>query len=112
MPIDDSDKEQIPSKPIERLFPFAIRARILIVGRDILARSKSRLHFVLITEDLSETSRAEILQEYSHYPIVQHYTMPQLDEYLGVKGTKVVGFRKSDLAKSIYSGLKAYRINK
>ena len=35
--------------PVERLFPFVLRSRILIVGRDTLARSKSRLQFIMIT---------------------------------------------------------------
>jgi hypothetical protein len=50
-------KAQSSAKPVERLFPFALRARILIVGREALLRSKSRLHFILITHDLSENSR-------------------------------------------------------
>ena len=44
-------KKQNPARPVERLFSFVLRSRILIVGRDTLARSKSRLHFVLITRD-------------------------------------------------------------
>src|SRR5690242_1010944 len=42
-------KEVAESKPVERLFPFVLRSRNLIVGRDTLSRSKSKLHFVLIT---------------------------------------------------------------
>jgi hypothetical protein len=105
-------KEQNPAQPVERLFSFVLRSRILIVGRDTLARSKSRLHFVLITQDLSETSRAEILSNYAHYPVVQHYTPEELEKFFGIKGTKVIGFEKSGLAQSIYAGLKQYRINK
>jgi len=97
--------------PVERLFPFALRARILIVGRDTLARSKSRLHFVLITEDLSESSQSEILSGFAHYPIVRHYTMQELETFFGLKGTRVIGFAKSRLAQSIYAELKQYRVN-
>ena len=104
-------KEQGPVRPVERLFRFVLRSRILIVGRDTLARSKSRLHFVLITHDLSETSRAEILSDFAHYPVVQHYTAIELEKFFGIKGAKVIGFEKSGLAKSLYAGLKAYRIN-
>jgi hypothetical protein len=43
--------------PVKRLFPFVSRARILIIGRDTLRRSKGKLHFVLITRDISENSR-------------------------------------------------------
>jgi hypothetical protein len=105
-----SEKKPAASRP-ERLFPFAQRSRILIVGRDNLARSKSRLHFLLITDDLSETSRSDILSQFAHYPIIRHYGMKDLQAFFGFKGTKVVGFAKSDLAQSIYAELKQYRIN-
>ena len=98
-------------KPVERLFPFVLKARILLVGRDTLRRSKSKLHFVLITTDLSEGSRAEILQDFAHYPIVQKYTSAELDTFFGIKGAKVVGFAKSQLAQSIYAEMKESRIN-
>jgi hypothetical protein len=99
-------------KPIERLFPFVIRSRILIPGRDSLVRSKSRLHFVLITHDLSEASRAGILADFAHYPVVQHYTAEELEKFFGLKGTKVIGFQKSGLAQSLYAELKQHRINR
>ncbi|MCX6923068.1 MAG: hypothetical protein NT154_07650 [Verrucomicrobia bacterium] len=104
-------KKAIAVKPVERLFPFVIRSRILIPGRDSLLRSKSRLHFVLITHDLSETSRAAVLADFAHYPVVQHYTAGDLEKFFGVKGAKVVGFQKSGLAQSLYAELKQYRIN-
>jgi hypothetical protein len=104
-------KRQNPARPVERLFSFVLRSRILIVGRDTLARSKSRLHFVLITHDLSATSREEILSDYAHYPVVQHYTTEDLEKFFGIKGAKVIGFKKSGLAQSLYAELKAYRIN-
>jgi hypothetical protein len=104
-------KNREPAQPVERLFSFVLRSRILIVGRDTLARSKSRLHFVLITRDLSEKSRAEILSDFAHYPVVQHYTMEELEKFFGIKGAKVIGFKKSGLAQSLYAELKAHRIN-
>jgi hypothetical protein len=104
------DKQTLP-QPVERLFPFVLRSRILIVGRDTLARSKSRLHFVLITHDLSENSQSEILAEFAHYPVVQHYTQQELQTFFGLNGAKVIGFAKSGLAKSVYAALKQYRIN-
>jgi hypothetical protein len=105
-------KEQNLVRPVERLFPFVSRSRILMVGRDTLAHSKSKLHFVLITHDLSETSRAEILSDFAHYPVVQHYTSKELEKLFGIKGAKVIGFEKSGLAQSLYAELKAYRINR
>jgi len=105
-------KKQSPVRAAERLFSFVLRSRILIVGRDTLARSKSKLHFVLITRDLSETSRAKILSDFAHYPVVQHYTEEKLEEFFGITGAKVIGFQKSGLAQSLYAELKEHRINK
>ena len=99
-------------KSVERLFPFVLKSRILMIGRDTLRRSKSKLHFVLITTDISEGSRAEILTEYSHYPVIQKYNSSDLDKFFGVKGAKVVGFAKSGLAQSIYAEMKESRINR
>lgn len=104
--------DDVPAKPVERLFPFVLKSRALIVGRDTLARSKSNLHFILITTDISENSREQILKDYAHYPVVQHYTEADVEGYFALKGTKVVGFAKSGLAQSIYAELKSYRINK
>jgi hypothetical protein len=100
------------SRPVERLFPFVLRSRNLIVGRDTLGRSKSRLHFILITTDISENSRNEIRSAFSHYPIVEKYTSADLEKHFGLKGAKVVGFAKSGLAQSLYAELKQHRINK
>lgn len=105
-------KPSKPAKPVERLFPFALRARILIVGRQTLLRSKRRLHFVLITTDLSEQSRKEVLSDFVHYPVVQRYTAVELEHFFRLKGTKVLGFAKSSLAQSIYAEMKEYRLNK
>jgi hypothetical protein len=105
-------KEPGPAKPVERLFPFVLRSRSLLIGRETLGRSKSRLHFVLITLDISEQSRAEVLSDFAHYPIVQLYTSAELEHYFGVKGAKVIGFQKSGLAQSIYAELKQHRLNK
>jgi hypothetical protein len=101
-----------PAKPVERLFPFVVRSRILLVGRDTLRHSKSKLHFVLITLDISEQSRAEVLSNFAHYPVVQHYTSAELEQFFGLKGTKVLGFAKSGLAQSVYAELKQHRLNK
>ena len=100
-----------PTKPVERLFPFVLRARNLLVGRQTLRHSKSKLHFVLITRDISEASRAEILSDFKHYPVVQHFTAADLEEFFGIKGAKTIGFAKSGLAQSIYAELKEHRIN-
>jgi hypothetical protein len=105
-------KAQGTAKPVERLFPFVLRSRILLIGRETLQRSKSKLHFVLITHDISDKSRDEVLAEFTHYPVVQLYTSEQLEQFFGLRGAKVVGFGKSGLAQSIYAEVKQYRLNK
>ena len=105
-------KRQNPARAVEQLFPFVLRSRILMAGRDTLTRSRGKLHFVLITHDLSETSRAEILSDFAHYPVVQHYTSKELEKLFGIKGAKVIGFEKSALAQSLYAELKTHRINR
>jgi hypothetical protein len=104
--------EPTAAKSVERLFPFVLKSRNLLVGRDTLRRSKSKLHFVLITTDISEGSRTEILTDFSHYPVVQKYTSEELATFFGIKGAKVVGFAKSGLAQSIYAEMKESRINR
>ena len=99
------------SKPVERMFPFVLRSRILLVGRDTLARSKGKLHFVLITTDISENSREQIMRDFAHYPIIRRYTAADLEGFFNIRGAKVVGFAKSNLAQSVYKELKEYRIN-
>jgi hypothetical protein len=98
-------------RPVERLFPFVLRAGILMIGRDTLGRNKGKLHFVLITEDISEAVRDEILVDFKHYPVVQHYGPADLEKHFGIKGAKTIGFTKSGLAQSIYAELKEHRIN-
>jgi len=103
--------EPAPTRSIGRLFPFVLRAGILLVGREKLHHNKGKLHFVLITEDIAENVRAEILLDFKHYPVVQHFTPADLEEFFKIKGAKTIGFAKSGLAQSIYAELKEYRIN-
>ena len=98
-------------KAVERLFPFVVRAKKLIIGRDALVRSRRRLHSILITTDISDTSKQEILREFKDYPILQRYTSAELEQFFGLRNTKVLGFEKSTLAQSVYSELKDFRLN-
>jgi hypothetical protein len=102
----------VPAKNVERLFPFVVKTRGLLVGRDTLRANKNKLHFVLITEDIAEASREEVLKDFSHYPVVQHFTGADLEKFFNVKGARAVGFTKSGLAQSIYAELKSFRLNK
>ena len=97
---------------VEIMFPFAVRGRLLLIGREALRSNKGRLHFVLIATDIIDAHREEVLRDLRHYPIVQHYTAAELARFFECPGAKSIGFMKSPLAQSIYAGLKQYRINK
>jgi ribosomal protein L7Ae-like RNA K-turn-binding protein len=101
-----------PTKPVERLFPFVLKTRGLVVGREALRANRGKLHFVLITTDIADYNRDEVLKDFTHYPVVQHFTAAELEKFFNVKGAKAVGFLKSGLAQSIYAELKAHRLNK
>jgi hypothetical protein len=101
-----------PTKAVERLFPFVLKTRGLVIGREALRANKGKLHFVLITTDIADYNREEVLKDFSYYPVVQHFAAADLEKFFNVKGAKAVGFLKSGLAQSIYAELKAHRINK
>lgn len=106
-----SAENPMPAKNVERLFPFVLKTRGLLVGREALRANKGKLHFVLITTDIAEANRQEVLDFFTHYPVVQHFTPADFEKFFNVKGAKAVGFLKSTLAQSIYAELKMYRIN-
>ena len=111
--MSDEAKAENPvlTKNVERLFPFVLKARGLLVGREALRANRGKLHFVLITEDIAEASRAEVLKDFLHYPVVQHFSSAELEKFFTIKGAKAIGFTKSGLAQSIYAELKSHRIN-
>ena len=102
----------MPAKNVERLFPFVLKTRGLVVGRDALRANRGKLHFVLIATDIADYNRDEVLKDFTHYPVVQHFTAADLERFFSVKGAKAVGFLKSGLAQSIYAELKSFRLNK
>jgi hypothetical protein len=104
----------VPAPPVplvEQLFALVVQSKLLLIGREALRRSKSRLHFVLIATDIIANHREEVLVDFKHYPVVQHYPAAEFERLFKIKGAKAVGFAKSELAKSIYAELKTYRIN-
>ena len=92
---------------VERLYPFALRARVVVVGEALLNKLRKKLHFLLITRDLSEKRQAEIIRSYKATPILQIYETKDIEMLFGYKNTKILGFKKSSLAVSIYRELKA-----
>ena len=90
-----------------KLFPFVLRAKLLVVGRERLRRCRNRLQFVWITEDLSENSRREILADFAGVAIVQAGSCSEFEEWFGLRNTKVIGLRKSSLGVGILRHLEA-----
>ncbi|HUZ06758.1 MAG TPA: hypothetical protein VMV89_04650 [Candidatus Paceibacterota bacterium] len=102
---------EAPTPLVEQLFASAVQSKLLLIGREALRRSKSHLHFVLIATDIIANHREEVLADFKHYPVVQHFTAADFERLFKIKGAKAVGFAKSEIAKSIYAELKAHRIN-
>lgn len=92
--------------PVERLFPFALRARVVIPGRQRLASARKRLEFILLTTDLSENSRRDLVEAFPGCPMLDRYTADDIERLFGFRNTKVLGFVKSSLARSILSELR------
>lgn len=103
-PETSTEKKTGPS--VERLYPFALRARVVVVGENLLNKLRKKLHFILVTRDLSEKRLSEMLRSYKEIPILQVYEAKNIEEHFGFKNTKVLGFKKSSLAVSIYRELK------
>ena len=103
--------DEAPTPLVEQLLALAVQSKLLLIGREALRRRKSYLHFVLIATDIIANHREEVLADFSHYPVVQHFTAADFERLFKIKGAKTVGFAKSDLAKAIYAELKPHRIN-
>lgn len=110
-PETNSNSQSGPT--VERLYPFALRARVVVVGEAVLNQLRKKLHFILVTRDLSEKRLKEIRRTYKGTPMLQIYETASIEEYFGYKNTKIIGFKKSSLAVSIYRELKekAERLN-
>jgi len=94
-------------KPVERLFPFAVRARVVVSGRDGMLRNRKHLHFVLVTPDLSPTARESVLKNYAPVQVIEGFSCDEFAQHFGFHEAKVVGFLKSDISYSIRRELKA-----
>jgi hypothetical protein len=91
---------------VERLFPFARKSGALVVGRDSLYRFHRKLHFLLLTTDLSGSSRERFERDFADVTIVTAYTSDDLQKYFQFFGTKVLGFKKSPLSVTILRELR------
>ena len=93
----------------EKLAPFMLRAKTVEVGRDRLNQIKKRLACLLITTDISENSKKEMLETFS-CPVYQHFTSQEIEQMFGFRGTKVLGFHRSPLTVSALPLLQPYQV--
>jgi len=94
-------------KPVERLFPFALRSRIVVAGRDALRARRKKLQLLIVTPDLSENSRESVAKEFPGVRVFQGLSQEEIERHFGFRGTKVIGFLRSPLAVSITRELSA-----
>lgn len=97
-------KEDRP--PVERLFPFVRRARLAVAGEPLLLKLRKHLHFLLVTEDLSPKRLEHVLRRFEGVPVLQYMDVKDVEAHFDFRNTKMVGFKKSALAASVYRELK------
>ena len=96
----------------EQLAPlasFARRAHLFVTGREKLHRGSRGLAFVLITEDISENSRREVLERIA-CPIYQALTAADVEALFGLANAKIVGFRKNGLSDNLAKSLQPFLV--
>lgn len=91
---------------VERLYPFALRTKIQVVGISPVLRLQKHLQLLFLASDLSEHSKGKMSSVLSRVPIVTHYDSAALSHLFGVSGLKVLGLKKTPLAVSILKELK------
>ncbi len=94
---------------IAHLAPFVLRARAVATGREKLLQHRNQLAFIVVTEDLSENSRHEVLREFP-CPIYQALTAEQVEQLFHLHNTKMLGFARGSLAAQIQQLLKGRRL--
>ena len=94
---------------LKRLAPFALRARVVSTGREKLLQHRNQLAFLLVTDDLSDNSRKEILRDFP-CPIYQALTVEEVDALFHFHNTKLLGFARNSLSAQIQQLLKGRRL--
>ena len=111
MSLDNYNTHKNKMVSFEKMAPFMLRARVVEVGRDRLAQVKKKLACLLITTDISENSKNEMLASFS-CPVYQHFTSEEIEAMFGFHGTKVLGFHRSPLTQSVLPLLTPYLVGR
>ncbi len=85
---------------LKKLAPFVVRSHAAVTGRQKLVQQQRKLAFVLMTMDVSENSRKEVLREL-FCPVYQALTMAEVEELFHLTNTKILGFRLGGMATSL-----------
>ena len=88
----------------EKLAPFAVRSRAVVTGRQNLLRKAKRLAFVLVTTDISENSRREILKAH-RCPVYQALVCEDVARLFAFRNTKVLGFLRNPVSAALRKAL-------
>jgi len=94
------------SEAFEKLAPFALRSRQVVVGRERLIQIRKKLCFVLMTTDMSDRSRQELAAIFP-CPQVNALTSADIERLFGFHNTKLLGFNRGPLANSLLKALRA-----
>jgi len=86
---------------IDGILPFAFKSGAVVIGRNSLSRARKKLLFLLITTDISDNSRNEILNQFSELPVVELYHSTELADRFGLHNCKVLGFKNSGITQRI-----------
>jgi len=95
---------------LEKLAPFARRARCFENGREKLYQHRKKLAFILVTEDVAENSRDEVLRTFA-CPVYQALTAAEIMRHFGMDNTKILGFRKSTMSTQLETCFDGCRLN-
>lgn len=85
---------------LKKLAPFVVRSHAAVTGRLKLVQQQRKLAFVLMTTDVSENSRKEVLREL-FCPVYQALTMAEVEELFHLSNTKILGFRLGGMGASL-----------
>ena len=104
----DEQSAEVPAQVV-KLAPFALRSGIVVVGRERLQQLRAKLNFVWVSADLSPNSLQECRETFA-CPIVQVGQSSDFDRLFALRGTKIVGFRRSSLSANLHRALKSFAL--
>lgn len=95
-----------PVKAVERLYPFARRSRIVMVGEQSLHACRKKLAFLMVSLDIPPARLESIRKRFAPLPVFNRHSVEEFEIHFGFRNTKVAGFKKSALATSMLRELK------